>query len=251
MKLQGLIATLRCDLKRMARDRFLLGAAFFVIAIAVALRFLLPQMHEALLRSQDLDLSAYFPLISSYFVLVNAQMVSGLIVGFLFIESREEDVVRALMVSSARMRGVTLAQLLLCGGLSIIFTLILGLCLGIGAPSFSTLCLLALLASPMSAAYALLLGVLAENKVQAFAAAKILSVLGMVPPVAYFIATPYQYFAGLVPIYWPCKIWWTTPTPSNTIEMLTACALVSLTWLGVLLKTYHHRISPHRPKELS
>ena len=54
----------------------------------------------------------------------------------------------------------------------------------------------------------LALATVAENKVQGFAVVKALGTLMTPAVVAYFIATPWQYIAGILPLYWPLKAFW-------------------------------------------
>lgn len=242
MDRQVLLATLRCNLKRTQRDQFLRGALGFVFAVALGLRFGLGWIEGELRVAQGVELSGYRSLMASYFALVNAQTVAGLIVGFLLIETREEGVHRALGVSSCNLAWVTISHIALTAAASLTFSLLLGFTLGLGVPAFAILLFCSLLAAPMAICFALLLGVVAENKVQAFAAAKILSILSLVPPIAYFVPEPYHWIAGIVPIYWPCKIWWSVAQGESWVWMVGPSIATSALWLGLMYWQYQGRV---------
>ena len=63
--LQGL---LRADARRVARDRFLLAAAGYLLGMAVVMRWVLPLMARAVRSRWSLELEPYYPLIVSYLV---------------------------------------------------------------------------------------------------------------------------------------------------------------------------------------
>lgn len=242
MNLSWWKASLRCDLRRLLRDQFLLGALICVVAIAVGLRFAVPGIAAQLLERSSFDLRPYFPLISSYFALTNAQLLSGMIMGFLLIESREEKVVAAQRVAPLTLWRLSSTSLLLCAAMSLLLCLILALGLGVGRPAVPLLLLSALVGAPMAVVFALLLASLAENKVQAFAVAKILSLLAMVPVFAYFVPGVFHWIAGAVPLFWPCKIWWAATQGQPWGLFILPGTLISTLWIGALLIVYRRAL---------
>ena len=48
----------------------------------------------------------------------------------------------------------------------------------------------------------------AANKVQGFALLKAAGVLAWPPVVAWFVTSPWQVAFGIVPLYWPLKVFW-------------------------------------------
>jgi fluoroquinolone transport system permease protein len=55
---------------------------------------------------------------------------------------------------------------------------------------------------------ALFLAAFAENKVAGFALVKLVNTVGLLPVAAYFLPIPWQYAAGIVPMYWPLAVLW-------------------------------------------
>lgn len=235
MNAKTLTAIVRTDILRLVRDQFLLGAGLFVVGLALGMRWVIPWLGEEIAARADFDVAPYVPMAVTYFVVVNASVISGLIAGFLLLETREEDTIRAMLVTPtpvsvpvATVAGITAIS-------AMVLTVILSLAVGTGAPSFGVVALCAVLGSPMGVIFALLLSTQADNKIEAFAVAKITSVLGMVPIGAFFLPEPWQYLAGVVPIYWPCKIWWTAAEGGAWGWMVGPAVAVSALWITVLV----------------
>jgi fluoroquinolone transport system permease protein len=68
--------------------------------------------------------------------------------------------------------------------------------------------LVSLAAAPLAPAFALLLGGYANNKVQGFAIMKAAGTLNWPPIIAWFVPLPWQWVMGIVPTYWPVKLFW-------------------------------------------
>jgi hypothetical protein len=55
---------------------------------------------------------------------------------------------------------------------------------------------------------ALVLATAAPNKVAGLAVVKVLNGINLLPTAAYFLPTPAQYVAGVIPAYWPMRAFW-------------------------------------------
>jgi len=56
--------------------------------------------------------------------------------------------------------------------------------------------------------FALFNATLAQNKVQGFAVMKATSIIPIPPLLAYYGDSGWQWLFGLVPSYWPVKVYW-------------------------------------------
>lgn len=233
------LATLTLDARRVARDRFLLGAAGYLVACAVALRWLAPWLQAELLDGSGFDLTPYLALGASYFIVVNASVLTGMIGGFLIVEAREEGTLAALRVAppSPMLPLATLLGLVLLGGA--LLTLAQAALVGVGVPAWPAVLTAALVGAPMGVIMTLLFATLATNKVEAFAVMKVTSLLGLAPVAAWFIPEPAQYAAGLVPAYWACRIWWVAATGVDDWAWMVGPALLSaIPWIFMLMRRY-------------
>jgi fluoroquinolone transport system permease protein len=68
--------------------------------------------------------------------------------------------------------------------------------------------MVAVAAAPFGPVYALLLACFADNKVQGFALMKALGILSWPPVIAYFLPLVWQWVMGIVPTFWPVKLFW-------------------------------------------
>ncbi|MCB9745352.1 MAG: hypothetical protein H6740_22430 [Alphaproteobacteria bacterium] len=237
--MHAVAAIVRNDLRRVLRDQFLLGMAVYILGMAVAMRWLLPWVQGELLAAQGFDLTPYYALGVSYFVLVNASVLTGLVAGFLLLETREERTIHALRVTPVPL-SVHLGTL---GGLVVlsgfVLTTALSLLIGLGVPAPGPMLLAAALTAPTGVTMALILATAASNKVEAFAVMKIVAVLGMLPLGGYFVPEPAQWLVGLAPPYWGCKLWWMAAAGEPGWGWLVIPGvLVSGAWVGVLLRRF-------------
>lgn len=227
------------DARRLLRDQFLLGTSVYVMAVALALRWLVPWTQAALLERGGVDIGPYVPMGVSYFVLVNSSVLTGMVGGFLLLENREERTLSAMLVTPTPLTLplATLGAMIVLAGTAI--PVALSAAIGVGVPPLGVVLLSALVGSPMGVAIALLLATVASNKVEAFAAMKLTSILGLVPVGAFFLPEPWQYLAGVVPIYWPCKMWWLAAAgESGWVWMAAPALLVAAGWIWALMRRF-------------
>ena len=92
------------DVKLVARDRFLASMSGLSIAIALAMRFLLPTATRSLEANLGFDLVPYYPLVTSFVVMSIGAPLIGLVLGFVLVEAREDNTVKALLVTPFSLR---------------------------------------------------------------------------------------------------------------------------------------------------
>ena len=232
------LATLTLDARRLARDRFLLGAAVYLLACSVALRWLVPWLRSQLLSGAAFDLAPYVPLGVSYFVIVNASTLTGTIGGFLAIESREERAILALRVAptSPVLPLGSLLGVVLVGG--ILLALAQAAVVSVGVPVWPAAMAAAVVGAPMGVITTLIFSTVASNKVEAFAVMKVTALLGLAPIAAYFVPEPAQYVAWIVPSYWACRIWWTAAAGEAWGALVAPAVLSGIVWIALLLRRF-------------
>lgn len=236
MLARSLPATLRADFRRVLRDRFLVGASAYILACAVATRWIAPWLQSELMASSGFDVGPYLPLGVSYFVVVNASVFTGLVGGFLLLETREENTVQALLVTQTPLVvpvGALGLVVFLAGAAT---TTVLASVVGVGVPPFVSVIASALVGAPTGVVMMLGLATAASNKVEAFAVMKLTALLGMVPVGAYFLPEPWQLVAGVAPPYWGCKIWWAAASGEPWGWAFAPGVLVSATWIVLLVR---------------
>lgn len=204
----SVVAVLRSDVRRLARDRFLLGSAAYLVGVSLAMRWVLPWLSKAVLARRGFDLAPYHGLVTSYVVVFLSTVLVGMIGGFLLLESREDRTIRALLVSPLPMRAYLFgaSAAMVAGAFGIAF--VEALLVGAGRPPWPALVPITLTGALAAPVFAFYLATFATNKLEAFAHLKILGASGLILPGAYFLDPPWRYLAGLFPPYWTAEAWW-------------------------------------------
>ena len=118
--------------------------------------------------------------------------------------------------------------------LAVILTAILFPLAGLTRLTVTQVLVTSVCGSPLAAMYALFIGSFANNKVQGFALAKGVGILAIPTIVAYFVPTPWQVLVGIVPLYWPLKVFWLFDKGARAVWVFAAVGLAyqaALVWL--------------------
>ena len=96
----------RNDAKLVWRDRFLVFMFFFVLYIAIALRFGLPWLNtylaeNGLLPSETIpqSLADFYPLLVAFMAIFQGALISGTIFGFALLDEKEDNTIKAMLVT--------------------------------------------------------------------------------------------------------------------------------------------------------
>ncbi len=224
------------DLRRLVRDQFMVGAALFIVLISVAMRFALPAVATALREGGGFELEAYFPLFASYNAFAIGSVLTGLILGVLLLENREQGTISALRVSPLSIRRFLVIESVFAYVAAVPVILGTTLVVGIGLPSPGELLLFTLIAALFAPLMMLALATFASNKLEAFALLKVLNLLVVGPLAAYFVPAPWQYVALVFPPYSGMKAWWIATAGAGPYwHWVLICLLVQvacIAWLG-------------------
>lgn len=196
------------DARLVARDRFLAWMTVFILVLSIAFRFAFPAAANALRATFGFDLETYYPLLTSFVVMTFGAPLIGMIMGFVLVEAREDNTLKALMVSPLSFDWYMTYKAVTPILLGCVTAPVVALIVGVGLPPLGPLLLICVVASIMAGISALVIATFCDNKVQAFAVLKISGASGWIPLAAYFISEPWQYLAGLFPHYWVFKAYW-------------------------------------------
>jgi fluoroquinolone transport system permease protein len=126
--------------------------------------------------------------------------------------------------------------------LSILLTVIIFPLAGLERLGVSAL-LVAVAAAPLAPMMALVLAVFAGNKVQGFAVIKGLGVVLPAPLIAYFVNQPWTVVLGVVPTYWPSRLYWALLSGESSWWIWLAAGLAYQSLLVGLLVRQFNRVS--------
>lgn len=208
-----LLTLSRADLRSTFRDPIFKGLLGFPFVAFAIVRYVWPW------------LSARFPVVAPYgevllmWACLQSATMFGMIYGFLFLEEKEDRVweaIRVLPVTTARL---VASRLLVGVAVSTLVNWALihrGGIVDLPAWREWPLALLFSLSAPL---LALLLGVLAGNRIEGLAQMKIWNLVLIVPALIYFVPHPLAHLTALSPTYWAFRSleaaaqatgsWWT------------------------------------------
>ncbi len=219
------------DVRGVRRDGTLSWMVFLPILSALILRLGIPPLTQRLLEQSGFDLTPYYPALLGYFLVVMAPITFAVLVGFLLLDEKDDKTLTALQVTPLTLNAYLAYRILIPVILTAVMMFILFPMSGLDRLSFVETALVALAVAPMSPMFALYLAAIAQNKVQGFALMKLSGAILFVPIFAYFVQTRWELAFGLIPTYWPMKVYW----------MLTAGKMDGV-WLYVLVAVVYQSV---------
>ncbi len=196
------------DFRNVIRDPLLKWMLLLPLIAALGIRWLVPALLVKLGGLLQLDLASFYLPLFSYLLIMLAPMIAGMLVGFLLLDQKDDLTLTALQVTPLTITGYLLYRLGSPMLISVVMTFIAFPLAGFPWLGWLPLLAVALLAAPLAPVFALLLGTFASNKVQGFALAKASGAVLLPPMAAWFMPMPWQLAFGLVPTYWPAKLYW-------------------------------------------
>lgn len=151
----------------------------------------------------------YYPLILSFFFILQVPMIFGVIFGFLFLDEKDDRVLTLISVTPVSLDNYLRYRFLVTVLFSALYVMLTLPATGMWE--------LALLPQTMPVAFLgglfavftmLFLLAFANNKVEGLALMKGMGILMLGPLAACFIDPRWQWLLGLLPSYWPAKAFW-------------------------------------------
>ncbi|MCK6538739.1 MAG: hypothetical protein L6Q26_01670 [Anaerolineales bacterium] len=196
------------DLRSIRRDSLTSWMIFLPVLLALVMRWGVPAITTRLMEQYNFDLVQYYPVLLAYFFVGMCPMVFGAVIGFLLLDEKDDRTLTALQVTPLPLNSYILYRvavpiLLTFGLMFVLFPLA-----NLTPFNLRTVLLTALAAAPMAPMLALMFGSVAQNKVQGFALMKLTGFIFIAPVVAYFAPAGWELAFGIVPTYWPMKVYW-------------------------------------------
>lgn len=243
MTTSGLWGIASADIRILGRDPLLKWIVLLPVGLALLLRVLIPRA-EALLGTTGFQLEPYYPLVMGGY-LMTAPGIVGMVIGFLLLDERDAQTLKALRVTPLSIRRyltyrITLPLLVGTGTTLVGYPMI-----GISPLPFTSLLAIAIVAGLAAPLIALILAAVAPNKVAGFAVVKVLNGINLIPIAAFFVPPPIQYLAGIFPTYWPMRALWSAVAREEYLTYLVVGAVTGA--LAVILTTamFERRLLRH------
>jgi fluoroquinolone transport system permease protein len=231
------------DIKSIRRDSMMRWMIFIPVVAAIALRLGAPVLAAFVLDRFAFDVTPFYPLLMS-FIAVAMPMMYGAIIGFLVLDQRDDNTITALQVTPLTLSGYLSYRVAMPTVLGVLVTMFVVPVSGLVQINAFSLLFAALAGALFAPLSALFLAAFAENKVQGFALMKGGGVIFMPVILAYFVAEPWQMVFGLIPVYWPVKLFWVLEAGQPFAWFYLLAAIVyqgGLIWL--LLKRFNRKMT--------
>jgi len=197
------------EIRKFSRDSMLVLVLFAPILILALVRLGVPLLAATLSTTFAFQLGAYYPLIFIFFCTI-FPMLFGMLIGFSMLDEQDEKVLQFIAVTPFARRGYLWMKFavptLLLLPILVGFALLSGLFDG-RLPRFLPLAVIMAVETPLMGMF---LAGYASNKVEGLALGKAAGIVFALPAAGYFIAPPWQYLAGISPMFWVMKAYWAT-----------------------------------------
>ncbi|MCW5878115.1 MAG: hypothetical protein KIS80_04535 [Anaerolineales bacterium] len=209
--------------------------AVMPVVFALLFRFVIPWIRAQFLERAGFDIEPFYFLAMSYFFVMLSSAFVGLALGFLVLDERDSQTLQALLVSPLSISSYIAYRISLPVVLSMLVTLIAFPIAGLGNLSIAQQLVVALAAALLAPLWMLFLGGFAANKVQGFALVKAAGfIMLMLPMFSYFVSSNWHWAFGVLPPFWPLKIYWLLESGEANVWAYLAIALAYqalLLWL--------------------
>lgn len=198
------------DLRSVRRDSMLVGIAVVPLVMVLSVRLIVPPATSSLAEQGGIQAESYYPLFLSLFFLLNIPLLFGALAGFLILDDRDDDSFTALRVTPISVGSYISYRLGAAFVLSVLYTVVCTPLTGLMPLSLLPALVAASLVAGLSVPFtALLLNAFAGNKVEALALSKGIGLLMLGQIGAYFVQSELQLVFGILPTFWPAKVFWT------------------------------------------
>ncbi len=227
------------DLRNWFRDPLLTYIFILPFFYAVLVRLFVPVIASWL--APGFDLIPYYPLIMAFFAFT-PPLTFGFMTGLLVLEEKEEAVLEALWSTPLTGRGYIAYRAISMVALSFISMVLVIPVIGLVAVPPAVMVSAAAVGSLWAIGTILLISNFADNTVEGLAIGKFVGFSIMIPIFAILIIPePYQFLAGLDPVYWPFKalVSGVSGVPFQTIlGYLMIGVVTNALFIGVLIRQF-------------
>lgn len=233
-------ALLRHDMHNAWRDPMILLIVLGPLLLILAIRYGLPPFSAWLASFSSIDLLSYSSLISAFLMLLIPQLI-GIGAGLMMLDERDERLIDCYAVTPLRKKGYIAYRLTLPVVIACVMSALFLLASGVTRqqPENGAVLLLLVLEAPL---ISLFLVTLAANKVEGLALSKMIGLLLLGAVSAYFVPLPWQYLAGILPTYWPSKLYLDGSALGGKPYLAWAVFGIGLTWHLILLQLLLRRL---------
>lgn len=214
------------DIRSIRRDSLISWMIYIPILMALLARWGVPPLTARLMKQYNFDLAEYYPVLLAYFFVAMCPMMFGVVIGFLLLDEKDDRTLTALQVTPLPLGSYLLYRVTVPIILTIVLMLIIFPLADLTPFDLRIVLISAIAAAPMAPMLALFLASIAQNKVQGFALMKLSGIFFVAPILAYFTTSGWELAFGIVPTYWPMKVYWLLYAGETNIWPFVVIAVV-------------------------
>ncbi|MBX3035872.1 MAG: hypothetical protein KF758_03080 [Anaerolineales bacterium] len=214
------------DIRNIRRDSLVAWMIYIPILMALLVRFGAPPLTARLLEQYNFDLTTYYPVLLSYFFIGMCPMVFGAVIGFLLLDEKDDRTLTALQVTPMPLSSYLIYRVSVPIILTIVMFFIVFPLANLTTFDAHMILICGIAAAPMAPMLALFLASIADNKIQGFALMKLTGVFVLAPIFAYFVTSNWELAFGLLPTYWPLKVYWMLSAGETNVWLYVVIAIV-------------------------
>jgi fluoroquinolone transport system permease protein len=197
----------RNDLRGVGRDSLLAGMFLAPLVWIAMVRFGTPPVTRMLAADYQFDLTPYYPLILTGFLLLTSAIIVGGVTALLILEERDANTLTAVQITPASLGRYVGYRAIIAIAITTLY--VIGTIAASGllpAKLVPALIPIGLLTGLSALVIALTILAVAKNKVEGIAAIRALGiVVAGLPLLPAFIDTDWHLAFGLLPTYWPAQ----------------------------------------------
>lgn len=193
------------DIKNITRDSLLIITILAPILLALFIKFFIPLVNSMLYERMGFKLSPYYNIImGTAFMLI--PMIIGCMAGFILLEDKDENVLSYFEITPLRKKGYLIYRLTSPIILSVFLSVFLFYFSNLIKISFIKVILIIVIASMEAPIITLILGSIAENRVEGLALSKLIGIFFALPIILSLVDIKYKWLLGFFPTYWIPKM---------------------------------------------
>ena len=228
------------DFRNVQRDQLLGWLAIIPLVYAIMIRLIVPAIESNL----GFDISPWYPVLNGFFAVLVAPVFFGLIIGFLLLDERDDGTMLAMQVSPVPLLTYLAAKILMPTLLSLVLAVAVYAVAGLAPLDIGILIPAVLVAALEIPVWALALAAFANNKVEGFALMKGGAGLFMIVPIgAYFVDFPWQVLFGILPAYWPMKMYWEALQGNPIWPYVIGGIVIHVIAIVILLRVFKRKLA--------
>lgn len=236
--MQRIYSMLKGDLKNISRDYMLLFILISPAIIAVVFKFLIPFSGNILAAKLGFKLSEHYTFIMA-FVIMLVPMMFGMMIGFLVLEERDENILNYLFVTPLSKAEYVLYRTGAAIVMGAAFNTFILYFLDIVEVKLLWSLPVLLLSTLNAILLVMIIIVFAENKVEGFAVAKGSGILFIAPLLGYLLESRWRYLAGVLPPYWISESFISIYTGQERYFLYLAAGLIVYScWIYFLSRAF-------------